>query len=424
LQLRSGDIDDMATVARALLIVWLVPLGVAAQDPPDHQHATPSPASGTWTLTTDANAFIGFNYQRRRYVDFGAWESQNWFMATAERSAGPGRLTLRTMLSIEAVTLGRYTYMVGGSRFRAGGSPQLFQTGESFEGAPLIDVQHPHDLVMGVGATWRLPRQRITYVIGADLVGTPTLGPTPFMHRESARNNPQVPLAHHHLDSTHTTPGVVRAGVEVSGWTFETSVFRGEEPDEQRYDIDPPRLDSWAARVGWRRGPWQAQFSGGLLHEPEWFEPYDQKRFTASVAFTGAVASRPLAATAVWGQTREYTPFRGVSDAYLLEWDLGATGALATYGRIEVARKEIFGHGVHPPGFGHPHIFSDVHALTVGAVHDLSFVGPAWLGRFGIGGDLTLYRMSPDLQPFYAGSASFHGFLRWSLRRTGSEHVH
>ena len=26
----------------------------------------------------------------------------------------------------------------------------------------------------------------------------------------------------------------------------------------------------------------QAQFSGGLLHEPEWFEPYDQKRCTAS----------------------------------------------------------------------------------------------------------------------------------------------
>ena len=28
--------------------------------------------------------------------------------------------------------------------------------------------------------------------------------------------------------------------------------------------------------MGWHRGPWQAQFSGGKLHNPEWFEPYDK----------------------------------------------------------------------------------------------------------------------------------------------------
>ena len=71
----------------------------------------------------------------------------------------------------------------------------------------------------------------------------------------------------------------------------------------------------------------QAQFSGGLLHEPEWFEPYDQKRFTASsdsriIGFTGSVAALPLAATAASGQTREYAHDRAVADAYLLEWDL------------------------------------------------------------------------------------------------------
>ena len=112
-------------------------------------------------------------------------------------------------------------------------------------------------------------------IVGADLVGSPTLGPTAFMHRASARNNPQAPLSHHFLDSTHITTGVLRAGVEVGSFTFENSVFRGEEPDEDRLDIDQPRLDSWAGRVSWRRGPWQAQFSGGRLHEPEWFEPYD-----------------------------------------------------------------------------------------------------------------------------------------------------
>jgi hypothetical protein len=357
-------------------------------------------------------------------VDLVAWESQNWFMAAAERPVGGGRVTVSGMLTLEALTLGRYVYAYpGGGRLRPGGSPQLFQTGESFRGAPLVGYQHPHDLIMALGATYRLPRQRITYIVGADLVGSPTLGPTPFMHRESGRNNPQVPLAHHNLDSTHSTAGVVRAGLEAAGWTFEGSVFRGEEPDEQRYDIDPPRLDSWAARMAWRRGPWHAQFSGGQLHEPEWFEPYDQARLTASLAFTGSFASRPLAATAAWGQTRGDTPFRSVSDAYLVEWDLRVSDAFTTYGRAEFVKKDVFPH-VHFRIAPEPHFFSDVTAVTLGIVHDLSFLGLNRVGRLGIGGDVTLYRMSVDLRRLYGGSKSFHGFLRWRPRATAVEHVH
>ena len=406
-----------------ILVVCLMSSRVAAQDTADHQHSIPATAARTWTWTTDANVFAGFNYQRRRYIDFAAWESQNWFMAGGERRIGAGQLAVRGMLSLEPLTVGRYTYMVGGSRFRSGGSPQLFQTGESFERRPLIDVQHPHDLVTALGTTYRLPKEGVTYIVGADLVGSPTLGPTPFMHRPSSRNNPQAPLAHHHLDSTHATPGVIRAGVEVSRWTFEASVFRGEEPDEQRHDIDSPRFDSWAGRIGWQRGPWRAQFSGGLLHEPEWFEPYDQRRITASVDFSGSVGQRPLAATAVWGQTREYTPFGGVSGAYLLEWDLGVTNMLSTYGRTEVVRKEIL-FSPHPKGFEHPHFFSDVTATTVGVVRDVSFLGLSRMGRFGIGADMTLYRMSEDLQLLYAGSASFHAFLRWRPNAAAPQHVH
>jgi len=55
----------------------------------------------------------------------------------------------------------------------------------------------------------------------------------------------------------------------------------------------------------WKQGPWQAQFSGGRLHKPEWFAPYNQNRLIASVGFTGSVASRPVAATVAWGQAWE-----------------------------------------------------------------------------------------------------------------------
>lgn len=405
----------------AVLCFWLIAASAAAQDqPPEHHHPETPTASPAWRWTGDANAFVGYNYQQRLFADFSAWESQNWFMGAGDRPLGGGRLTIQGMLSLEPFTIGKLVYGSGHS-VSAGGSPQLFQTGESYQGAPLVNYQHPHDLIMGLGATYRLERPRLTYVFGADLVGSPTLGPVAFMHRDSARDNPQVPLAHHFLDSTHITTGVLRAGVEAGDLTFESSVFRGEEPNENRLNIDAPRLDSWAARVGWRRGPWAAQMSGGRLHEPEWFEPYDMTRLTASIGFTGSIGTRTAAATLAWGENREFTPFRGVSDAYLFEADFHATDATSLYGRVEAARKEVFGLGYHPKGFGHPHIFSDIDAFTVGAIRDLSYDG---VGRLGLGGDITLYRMSPDMAVYFSGSRSFHLFLRWRPNAPSRAHVH
>jgi hypothetical protein len=404
----------------ATMCVWLAAAAASAQDAAPHQHDADPSKARAWTWSADANVFVGFNYQQRLFADFSAWESQNWMMGSGERPLGNGRLIVQAMLSFEPFTIGKLVYG-GGARVDAGGSPQLFQTGESYQGTPLVNYQHPHDLIMGLGATYRLEPERVAYVFGADLVGSPTLGPIAFMHRDSARSNPQVPLTHHFLDSTHITTGVLRGGVEAAGFTFEGSVFRGEEPDEHRLNIDTPRLDSWAARVGWRRGPWSAQFSGGRLHEPEWFEPYDVTRFTASVGFSGSLGSRPAAATLAWGENREFTPFRGVADAYLLEVDLLALPRTSLYGRVEAARKEILGLGFHPKGFGHPHIFSDVDAFTIGALQDLPFDS---LGRVGIGADVTAYRMSPDMQNYFDGSRSFHVFLRFRPRTTSEHHVH
>ena len=416
-------IDYMVSFSRrfAVLCLALIPAVATAQDPPaEHQHSAGATGNSAWTWAGDANVFIGYNYQRRLFADFSAWESQNWFMGAGERPLGTGRLTVQGMVSLEPFTIGRLVYGAGQS-VSPGGSPQLFQTGESYRGIPLVNYQHPHDLIMGLGATYRLERPRLTYIFGADLVGSPTLGPVAFMHRDSARDNPQVPIAHHFLDSTHITTGVLRAGIDTGAFTFETSVFRGEEPNENRTNIDTPRLDSWATRVSWRRGPWAAQLSGGRLHEPEWFEPYDVTRLTASIGFTGSVASRPAAATLAWGENREFTPFRGVSDAYLLEADVRATGATSVYGRVETARKEIFGLGYHPKGFGHPHIFSDVDAFTIGAIQDVPFVQ---LGRLGVGADVTTYRMSADMAQYFAGSRSFHVFLRWRPAGASTPHVH
>jgi hypothetical protein len=168
---------------RSLLIWFAVLLGFPT--------AGQAQGAATWRWTWDGNVFFGLNRQDRRYVDVTAWESQNWGMLAVDRPVrSTDRFTVMSMISVEAFTIDPQ------------GSPQLFQTGESYNQVPLVNYQHPHDLLMNLGATYRFVRPGASFIVGADLVGTPTLGPTPFMHRASARDNPQVPLTHHYLDSS------------------------------------------------------------------------------------------------------------------------------------------------------------------------------------------------------------------------------
>ena len=373
-----------------------------------------------WAWTGDANIFVGFNDQQRKFADSTAVESQNWFMVSGAHSDRAGSLTLNLMMSLEPLTVGQMVW-VGNTRVYPGGSPQLFQTGESYHQIPLVNYQHPHDLFMEMGASYRIDASSAVYTLTADVVGAPALGPTAFMHRESARDNPQVPLGHHYMDSTHISYGVLTGGVGLGDFTIEASAFRGEEPDENRYNIEAPKLDSYSGRLSWRSGAWEAQVSAGRLHQPEWFEPYDETRITASVGYQGALGSHPLAATLIWGENRDAVVTNGVSDSFLFEWDQHVAGRLTTYGRAEVAEKEILGLGYHPFGFAHPHVYSHIDALTLGLVED---VVNGRLGRFGIGADATLYHMSPDLLPYWEGSSSYHVFLRWRPNVGGHHHHH
>jgi hypothetical protein len=387
------------TVVRSLCLAvtlsLVMALAASAQDdPPQHQHEADSRA---WTWATDANLFAGYNYQERRFADFSAWESQNWFMGSGSRPIGRGRLTIGSMLSLEPFTLHDH------------GSPQLFQTGESFNKAPLLNYQHPHDLVMGLGATYDVTSGAVRYYAGADLVGTPTLGPPPFMHRESARSNPQVPLTHHYLDATHISTGVVRGGITWGALTLESSAFRGAAPDENRLNIERPHLDSWAARAQYNTGPWHAQFSAGRLHEPEWFDPLDVTLLTASVEFDGQVGSRPLSVLAAWGGHREDNGFNGNADGYLAEGQFIVTPRSTLYGRAEYTGKDLF-VDVHPKGFTHRSVIYQVGAFTAGFLRDISVTRA---GRVGVGADATFYHMQDDLRVYWARSRSFHVFLRW-----------
>ena len=375
-----------------------MPLAVHAQTTPAlpaHVHETPAAATAGWTWAVESNVFAGYNQQRRKFTDFAAWESQNWIMATAARASGPWTVALVAGGTLEPLTLADL------------GSPQVFQTGETFENAPLIDYQHPHDLVMHLGAdvTRTVGATRVT--AGAALVGGPPIGPVPFMHRASALENPQVPLSHHQLDATHITHGVVRGAVDHRGLRVVAAVFRGREPDEQRTDLDTGRLDSQAVQVGYANGGWDAQVSTAWLTTPERLSTYDAERRTASLAYTRRDGDRTVAVTVAAGQNREV---HGRLEAYLAEAVLRPSARWAAYTRIEWLDKDILDAGFHPVGVGHTHRQSRLGAFTLGGVRD---VVTGAFGRLGVGADLTTYRVPANLKDSYGRPLSVHVFVRY-----------
>src|SRR3546814_3723923 len=110
----------------------------------------------------------------------------------------------------------RFSAMVSLDELIGGGNgyPLLFQAGETFNGPPLVDRQHPHDFIaeLSVGYTHRFSND--VDVFGYfGYPGEPALGPVAFMHRPSAMNNPDAGLGHHWQDATHIIFGVATLGV-------------------------------------------------------------------------------------------------------------------------------------------------------------------------------------------------------------------
>jgi mono/diheme cytochrome c family protein len=365
-----------------------------------------------WMIMAHGDLKAGFNHQGGpRGVNKA--ESQNWFMLMAERKAGPGQLMLRGMFSGEPWTAPRR------------GFPELFQTGETFGGRPIIDAQHPHDLFMELAAAYniRLSEQIALNFYGGP-VGEPALGPVAFMHRMSAAENPAAPLGHHWQDSTHITHGVITVGVTAWRFRVESSVFHGAEPDENRKDIQRGKLDSWSARVWFTPTPdWTMQLSYGHLVDPEALEPGNLRRLTASISHNRSWEDGNWASSLIWGRNHER---HGNSNAYLLESTANFLDKNYLYTRLELVDKQgllqenIFGRpGLNEAhalenGFGigeHSDQWFRVAAFTFGGVRDI--LAAAKL-RVGIGADVTLYHVPDGLKSVYGSSpSSFHIFLRF-----------
>jgi hypothetical protein len=286
---RHTNMSALRFVSAALLVASpLVAAAQPAEEPTDSSHSMDSAplgieetrnASGTawqpdstpmfmwharaggWQLGLHTNSFFGYDGASSGGGD--DFISINWLMGMASRPIGTGDLTLRAMMSAEPATMPENGY------------PLLLQSGETFEGEPLHDRQHPHDLFMELAARYRQP---LSSSIGLELyaapVGEPAIGPPAFPHRYTAMGDPLAPLGHHWFDSTHITFGVLTAGIFTNTFKLEGSWFNGREPDENRWDFDFRQPDSFAARLSVNpTRDLSAQVSWARLDSPEALEP-------------------------------------------------------------------------------------------------------------------------------------------------------
>lgn len=280
-----------------------------------------------WRFMLHGNVFAGYDYQAGDAGD-DKLVSQNWGMAMAGRGLAGGWFAARAMLSLEPLTVGKRGY------------PLLLQSGEQVDGVPLVDRQHPHDLIMEAAVLYeRELTDRVALQLYAALAGEPALGPVAYPHRPSAMSDPFAPLGHHWQDATHISFGVLTAGVFTRTAKLEASWFNGREPDDERYDLDLRGFDAGSVRLTINPSArWSVQASGAYLDSPEELEPdVSVIRTTASASHARRAGRGSWTSTIVWGRN---TPSSGpATDAVLAESALEVDRLGATFARAEYARK-------------------------------------------------------------------------------------
>jgi hypothetical protein len=412
-----------------------------------------------WRLMLHGNGFIADTQQQaanERGRD--AFFSTNWIMPMAQRSLGPGQLTLRTMLSLEPATVGNRAY------------PELFQQGETAFGKPIVDGQHPHDFFMEVAALYDVPLSRNTLLsLYAAPIGDPAIGPTAYPHRQSASEDPIAALGHHQQDSTHIALNVVTGGLTYRIARVELSGFHGGEPDEHRFAFQPSPnghvVDSYSTRLTVSpTADISGQYSFAHITSPEALYPgEDQQRQTASVMYhhsfkSVAPAPQPggkmddmsgmnmadmpgmkmgqpaskrlgmpamqmvpeprtdLATTFVWGRTRSLTD-NSKENSYLAEALLRFARSNYVWTRLENAGRSnellLTPGSALPPNFAESPI-GHVAAYTLGYDHDIA-LGPHLLAAPGA--QVTIYRTPSALRAVYGDTPTAEIiFVRFRVR--------
>jgi len=359
----------------------------------------------SWSLMFMGQAFL-VDTQETGPRGADKFYSPNWGMFAASHNVGGGSFMLQMMLSLDPAT-------ITDRRF-----PELFQTGETAYGKPLVDAQHPHDFFMGLGVHYAHPiGEGMIWQIYFAPAGDPALGPVAFPHRASAEELPQATLSHHWQDSTHVANEVITAAIMIhEKIRLEASGFYGTEPDENRWNIDYGPINSWATRLSFfPTRNWMAQVSVGRLARPERQSPGDVVRSTASIHYTRPMQGSSWSTSLIWGRNHQILDHHNLN-SYLLESVLPFTRKNFLTGRIELVDKD--------------ELFSDQPDLeerldrTIGSTFRIGAYTAGYtrdIGTFhkietGIGANFTAYSTPASIKPYYGDHpVSVNVFLRLRL---------
>jgi hypothetical protein len=365
---------------------------------------------GSWTFVFHANSFL-VDTQQTGPRGGDKLFSINWLMPMISRDFGRQTITVRTMLSFEPGTVTKRRY------------PELFQSGETAYGLPIVDGQHPHDLFVELAGRYdfRVNEHTRLFVYGGP-VGEPALGPTAYPHRSSSSENPIAVLGHHQQDSTHISNSVMTVGFVRGPIQLEASGFHGAEPDENRWNVDMGKPDSFASRLTMAfRNNLSGQFSIGRINNREALEPdLDTLRTTASLHHTKRLSKGHIASSLIWGRNKDLHGNEArIFNAYTLESTIRFFNRNWAWTRIEnVDRDRTLLTGETPAAL---QVAEDpigrVQAYSFGYERDLP-IGVSSL-NLGVGFQSTLYGLPPPLKAIYGNRpAGFTVFLH--LRPAGN----
>jgi hypothetical protein len=344
-----------------------------------------------WMYMIHGNIFIRYNNQ-----DIGnkgtrgdtKVDAPNWFMAMGQRKVGDkGLFHFSAMFSLDPL-------------FGGEGYPLLFQTGETFNGKPLVDRQHPHNFFseLSIAYTQSFTKDLDAFVY-VGYPGEPALGPVAFMHRPSSMNITNAPLGHHWQDATHITFGVATIGFRYKILKLDGSLFTGREPGEARYGFDKARFDSYAYRLTANPSKTLSlQISKAFIKSPEAVNPgEDIDRTTASITHALPLAGENhfLNSVFIWGYNDSGEDHQ--ESSITLESNL-QMDRFALYGRYENIEKSA---GELLLDQFEEHALFKINALTIGLNYTLF---RQWNTNLALGAQGTLYMADADLDPYYGNN--------------------
>lgn len=349
--------------------------------------------TGDWMFMFHGDIFPRYNKQDAGNTGSRGndmFDASDMLMMMGQRTVGgKGLFHFNVMLSTDALITGEKGY------------PLLFQTGESAYGQPLVDRQHPHDLFSELSVSYAYSfSKKADIFIYAGYPGEPALGPVTFMHRTSGQFMPDAPLSHHWVDATHIVFGVATVGFRYGKFKLEGSSFTGREPDENRYNFDKVKFDSWSTRISFNPNQyWALQASHGSITSPEKLRPSeDIQRNTASATFTHPFPKKSFfSATALWGQNIIGSNY---SNAILTEATVKVK-RVALYSRYEWVQKTVEELDLDTRIYGNGHRALPVNAITVGGAYDLVQTNPVTVA---CGAQFSLYVPDKELSSLYGST--------------------